>query len=113
MDTLHSAVLTVLIFIAAVLYSSVGHAGASGYLAAMALLGVAPAVMRPTALALNVAVALIASVKFIRAGYFSWSLFWPFAIASVPAAYLGGRLGLPSPVYKAILGVVLLFAAWR
>lgn len=113
MDALHAGVLTVLIFIAALLYSSVGHAGASGYLAAMALLGVAPTVMRPTALALNVAVALIASVKYIRAGYFSWSLFWPFAVASVPAAYFGGRLGLPSPVYKAILGVVLLFAAWR
>jgi uncharacterized membrane protein YfcA len=94
------AILTTLILVAALLYSSVGHAGASGYLAAMALMGVAPGVMRPVALILNVLVALVATAKFYRVGAFSWGLFWPFALASVPCAYLGGALTLPGSVYK-------------
>ena len=73
--------LALLIFAAAILYSSVGHAGASGYLAAMALVGVAPDVMKPTALALNILVATIATARYYRAGYFSWSALWPFASA--------------------------------
>ena len=113
MDALHTGLLALLIFAAALLYATVGHAGASGYLAAMALVGVAPSVMRPTALTLNVAVALIATVKFARAGCFSWPLFWPFALTSVPAAYLGGRLALPSHLYKTAVGLVLLYAAVR
>ena len=100
-----------LIFAAAVLYSSVGHAGASGYLAAMALFGVAPAVMKPAALSLNILVAAITSWKFYRAGCFSWRIFWPFALASVPCAFIGGALSLPTTVYKPIVGVVLLYAA--
>lgn len=109
-----SAVLIALCFLgAAVLYSSVGHAGASGYLAVMALFGIAPAVMRPTALTLNILVALIGTVKFYRAGCFSWSLFWPFALTSIPAAFIGGRLVLPTDAYRAVVGVVLLYAAWR
>lgn len=112
-DTMQTGLLTLLIFGAALLYSTVGHAGASGYLAAMALLGVAPGVMRPTALTLNVFVATIASVKFIRAGCFSWPLFWPFAVTSVPAAFLGGRITLPTGLYKVVVGVVLLYAAVR
>ncbi len=72
------------------LYSSVGHAGASGYIAVMALAGIAPAIIRPTALVLNIFVATIGSFQFWRAGYLSWRLFWPFAVLSVPAAYLGG-----------------------
>lgn len=98
---------------AAALYASVGHAGASGYLAVMGLAGFAPEVMRPTALVLNILVAGVATVKFVRAGCFSWSLFWPFAIASAPAAYIGGRLVLPSPAYRTLVGIVLLLAAWR
>jgi uncharacterized membrane protein YfcA len=113
MDATHTGLLAVLIFAAALLYSTVGHGGASGYLAAMALLSIAPAEMRPTALTLNLAVALIGSVKFARAGCFSWPLFWPFALTSIPAAYLGGRVTLPSPVYKVVVGVVLLYAAVR
>lgn len=106
--------LIALCFLAAsLLYSSVGHAGASGYLAVMALFGVAPEVMRPTALVLNILVALIASVKFYRAGCFSWRLFWPFALTSIPAAFVGGRLVLPTDAYRAVVGVVLLYAAWR
>lgn len=98
---------------AALLYSSVGHAGASGYLAVMALFGMAPGVMRPTALVLNILVALIASVKFYRAGFFSWQTFWPFAVTSAPAAFVGGLLVLPGTSYRAVVGVVLLYAAWR
>lgn len=102
-----------LIFFAALLYSAVGHAGASGYLAVMSLLGMAPATMRPTALILNLVVAIIGTAQFVRAGYFRWSLFWPFAIASIPAAYLGGRLTLPGHWYRIIVGVVLLLSTIR
>jgi uncharacterized membrane protein YfcA len=105
--------LTVLILAAALLYASVGHAGASGYLAAMALFGVAPDVMKPTALALNILVATIATIKFFRAGCFSWSIFWPFAVASIPFSFIGGGISLPSYLYKPVVGLVLLYAAYR
>jgi len=105
--------LALLVLAAAVLYSSVGHGGASGYLAAMALLGVSTATMKPTALVLNVLVATIASVQFLRAGCFSWSVFWPFAVTSVPLAFVGGAVSLPGALYKQLVGVVLLYAAWR
>jgi uncharacterized membrane protein YfcA len=103
--------LAVLILGVALLYSSVGHAGASGYLAVMALLGVAPAVMKPTALVLNILVALIAFTTFYRAGHFSFHLFWPFALTSVPCAFLGGALTLPNQWYKAGVGILLLYSA--
>jgi uncharacterized membrane protein YfcA len=102
-----------LIFIVAVLYSTVGHAGASGYLAAMALFGVTPAVMKPTALILNIIVATVGTIQFHRARYFSWRTFWPFAVASIPAAFIGGQLMLPASIYKAIVGLVLLYSAVR
>jgi uncharacterized membrane protein YfcA len=105
------SLLAVLIFIAALLYSSVGHGGASGYLAAMALFNVAPTVMKPTALSLNILVSSIAFVKFYRAGAFSWRLFWPFAITSIPMAYLGGTISLPGHLYKPLVGVILIYAA--
>lgn len=105
--------LTLLIFIAALLYSSVGHAGASGYLAAMALFGLPPEVMKPTALVLNLLVATVVTIRYARAGHFAWNVFWPFAVASVPCAFLGGWMKLPIQTYKIILGLVLLFAAWR
>lgn len=108
-----SLIVAVCFLAAAMLYASVGHAGASGYLAVMGLLGFSSAVMRPTALILNVIVALVATVKFHRAGHFSWPLFWPFVVTSAPAAYLGGRLDLPVRHYGAVVGAVLLFAAWR
>ena len=81
--------LAIAFFVAAVLYSSVGHAGASGYLAAMAFVGMATPMMRPTALVLNLLVASIATIRFSRAGFFSWQLFWPFALGSIPLAYIG------------------------
>jgi uncharacterized membrane protein YfcA len=102
-----------LIFVAAVLYSSVGHAGASGYLAAMAICGVSADVMKPAALTLNVFVASITALQFLRAGCFSWRVFWPFAIASVPMAFVGGWINVPGVYYKPAVGVVLLFAAFR
>ncbi len=105
--------LTLAIGIAAVLYSSVGHGGGSGYLAAMALAGVAAAEMKPAALALNVLVASLATWRFASAGAFSWRLCWPFMLGSAPAAYLGGRFTLPEEIYRPVVGAILLFAAWR
>jgi uncharacterized membrane protein YfcA len=105
--------LILLLFFAAVLYSSVGHAGASGYLAVMSLFGIAPEVMKPTALVLNIAVASLATYKFYRAGCFQWHLFWPFAVCSIPFAFLGGSFDLPAIYYKPLLGSVLLLAAGR
>ncbi len=105
--------LTLLILAAALLYSSVGHAGASGYLAAMALFGLAPDVMKPTALVLNLVVATVGTIRFASAGHFEWKIFWPLAALSMPMAFLGGKARLPISTYKIILGCVLLFAAWR
>jgi len=101
------------IFLVAVLYSSVGHGGASGYLAVMAFLAVAPEVTRPTALVLNLFVASIGTVQFYRAGYFSWRIFLPFAVASIPMAFVGGMIHLPTDVYEIVLGAVLCLAAVR
>ncbi len=95
------------------LFSSVGHGGASAYLAVMALMNVAPASMRPAALVLNILVASIAIYKFYRAGAFSWRLFLPLSIASVPMAFVGGLVSLPDHFYKPIVGLVLIIAAWH
>ncbi len=97
----------------AALYGSVGHGGASGYLALMALLSFAPETLRPTALTLNIAVSALATVLFFRAGHFRAALFWPFAAASIPCAWLGGRLDLPPAAFKLLLGFTLAFAALR
>ncbi len=105
--------LALMIFLAATLYASVGHGGASGYLAAMALLGVAPEVMKPAALTLNVLVAGIATFKFYRVGAFSWRLFLPLIATSIPCAFIGGSLQLPGEIYKPLVGVVLIYAAGR
>lgn len=101
------------IFLVAVLYSSVGHGGASGYLAVLALFGTAAAVTRPTSLVLNLFVASITFVQFYRAGHFDWRIFLPFAAGSIPLAFLGGMIQLPTTVYKIVLGVALIFAAIR
>lgn len=97
----------------ALLYASVGHAGATGYIAVMTLLGMPAAVVRPTALSLNVIVATIASVQFFRAGHFRSPLFWPLAAASVPGAFVGGAITLPTATFEAVLGGVLLASAAR
>jgi uncharacterized membrane protein YfcA len=106
-------VLALAFFGAALLYASVGHAGASGYLAAMALLGVAPATMRPTALALNILVASIVTIRFHLAGHIRWRPLVPFVIASIPMAFVGGALVLPGSVYKPLVGLILLLAAFQ
>ena len=102
MDSADVLLLSLLILLAAALYSSVGHGGASGYLAAMALFGLAPAVMRPTALCLNLLVSSLGTLRFWRAGHFRWRTFWPFAVTSIPAAWFRAssfvRFRLEQPV---------------
>jgi hypothetical protein len=107
------ALLAAGMLVAAFGYASVGHGGASAYLAAMALAGVAPPEMRPIALLLNILVSSLATWKFYRAGHFRWRLFWPFAVVSIPLAYVGGAITLPGQAYKILVGVVLLYAAWQ
>jgi len=99
--------------VAAFGYASVGHGGASAYLAAMALAGIAPQEMRPVALLLNILVSSLGTYKFYRAGHFRWRLLWPFAVVSIPLAYVGGAITLPGQAYKILVGVVLLYAAWQ
>ena len=113
MDAANLTFLFLAVGVVAFLYSSVGHAGASGYIAVMALTGLAPTVIRPTALLLNILVASIGAFQFWKAGYFSWKLFWPFAVLSVPAAYFGGYLQLPGSILKILIGLVLIFSAAR
>ena len=113
MPTIARILLAIPFFLVALLYSSVGHAGASAYLGVMALSGAPPSITKPTALALNIVVASIASVKFYRARCFSWPLFWPFAATSIPLAFLGGAITLPGSVYKVAVGLVLMLSAIR
>ena len=95
------------LFIIAFLYASVGHGGASGYLALMAIYGISPEVMKPTALLLNLFVSIVSFIQFYRGGHFRWQLFWPLAIASVPMAFIGGLIHMDASVYKFILGILL------
>jgi uncharacterized membrane protein YfcA len=97
----------------AALYTSVGHAGASAYIALMALFGLSPAVMRPTALALNILVAGLTSVRYARAGLFRWRTLWPFLLGAVPFAFLGGSIQLPGTYYRPLVGVILLLGGGR
>src|ERR1044071_2193841 len=112
--TIDNVVLICLAILAvAFLYSSVGHAGASGYIAVMTLFGLAPGVIKPAALVLNILVATLTAWQFWRAGHFSWRLFWPFAVASIPLAFVGGYVNLPTKAFKILIGVVLLYSAAR
>ncbi len=115
-DTLHTCsplVLGLAFFLAAALYASVGHGGASAYLAVMGLLGMAPVEMKPIALTLNIVVSLLAFIAFARTGHFRPRLCWPLVAASMPAALLGGWLQSPEPVFKLILAAALSVGAWR
>jgi uncharacterized membrane protein YfcA len=105
--------LPLLLFAAAALYTTVGHAGASAYLASMALVGVAPEVMRPTALVLNICVATLSVVRFWRADLVDARLVLWLALGAAPLAFAGGAVKLPSEVYKSLVGVLLLIAAVR
>lgn len=98
---------------AAALYSSVGHGGASAYIALMALVGLAPDEIRPAALVLNILVAGLGAFRYLRAGRFDWHVFWPFAITAIPAAYWAGRLSVPEEIFRPLLAVALAAAALR
>jgi len=111
MDTL--VLFCCLLFLIAFLYASVGHGGASGYLALMALFSMTPGVMKPTALLLNLFVSLTSFIQFYRGEHFRWKLFWPFALASIPLAYLGGLVIVDGTIYKKILGLFLLIPILR
>jgi uncharacterized membrane protein YfcA len=109
----HELLLAVCMFLGAILYTSVGHAGASAYIAMMALFSVAPAVMRPTALALNVLVASFTSLRYWLAGLFRWRTLWPLLLGAAPFAFIGGAIQLPGAYYKPIVGIVLLIGGVR
>lgn len=97
----------------AVLYSSVGHGGASGYLAAMALFSLAPETMRPAALVMNIFVAGLVWLRLYRADYFDWRVYLPLAVSALPMAYIGGTIQLSASLYYYIVASALLFAAWQ
>ena len=103
----------ILLFLVAFLYSSVGHGGASGYLALMALFSITPDVMKPTALLLNLFVSLTSFIQFYRGKHFNWKIFLPFAITSVPMAFVGGLISVDDNVYKKILGLLLIIPIVR
>jgi uncharacterized protein len=113
MPEISDLLLAACMFLGAALYTSVGHAGASAYIALMALFGVAPAVMRPTALALNVLVASFTSFRYVRAGMFRGRVLWPFLLGAMPLAFIGGAIQLPGAYYRPIVGSVLLIGAAR
>ena len=102
-----------LIALVAFLYASVGHGGASGYLALMVLFGISPAVMKPSALILNLFVSAIAFMQYYRQGYFRWKLLLPFIILSIPMSFIGAKIHINTPTYKIILGICLLIATLR
>lgn len=109
----HEAILLVLIFTAAVLYSCVGHAGASGYTAILLLYGFAPASIRPAVLIMNIFVATVTSYRFLRAGFFDWQFFWPLALASCPFAFWGGYLPVSPQALYIIIGITLFASSLR
>lgn len=102
-----------LLFFVAFLYASVGHGGASGYLALMAIFSIAPDVMKPTALLLNIFVSLTSFIQFYRGKHFNWKIFLPFAVVSVPMAFAGGLITIDASVYKKILGLLLIIPVIR
>lgn len=102
-----------LLFLVAFLYASVGHGGASGYLALMAIFSITPEVMKPTALLLNLFVSLTSFIQYYRGGHFKWKIFFPLALASIPMSFIGGLLVLDGTIYKKILGILLLMPIIR
>lgn len=101
------------LFAVGFVYASVGHGGASGYLALMALFGISPMLMKPSALVLNLFVSTVSFVQFYRAGYFRWQAFWPFAVASIPLAFVGARIPLSDTFYRQLLAGCLLLVIIR
>jgi uncharacterized protein len=113
LSTENIVLFSIALIVIAFLYSSVGHGGASGYLALMTIFAFPVAIMKPSALLLNLFVSSISFFFYYRMNYFRPKLFYPFAIASIPAAFLGGFVTLDHAAYKIILGIVLVFAALR
>lgn len=107
------AILLLIFLVVSFLYSSIGHGGASGYIAMLSILGMSSAIIRPSALVLNVFVASISFYQFYKAGHFKWKLFYPFALLSVPMAFLGSFVELDTIWYKRIVGICLLLAVAR
>jgi uncharacterized membrane protein YfcA len=105
--------ISVAVFAAAFLFAIAGHTGASAYLAIFGLLGMTPDEIKPVVLFLNILVGSVAVYKFSRAGHFSWRLIWPFILTSIPCAFLGGLITLPTPAYRILVGVVLVYASFR
>src|SRR3954464_2559921 len=103
----HLPLIALCVLLVAFLYASVGHAGASGYIAVMSLFSLAPSAIKPTELVLNILVACIGTWQFWRVGHFCWRLFWPFAVLAIPMAFVGGYLNLPTHVFKIPCGIVL------
>jgi len=95
------------------LYASVGHGGASGYIAIFSIFGIAVSTYKPLVLVMNIIIAGIAFIQFYRAGYFKWKLCWPFLITSIPAAFIGSVIAVQSHVYNLLLGLALLFPVVR
>lgn len=112
-EILNSPLLLLLLPIVAFLYASVGHGGASGYLALMSLFAFPMTFMKPTALVLNILVSAISFYFYYRQKKFEWKLFYPFAITSVPFSFLGGSIKVDAHYYKIILATVLIFAVAR
>lgn len=105
--------LALCLMLSAVLFTSVGHGGASAYIALMALFGLEPTVIRPTALVLNVIVTSFSSLRYMRAKLFDWRLLWPFLLGAVPMAYVGGAIQLPGNYYKPLIAIILFISAIR
>jgi uncharacterized membrane protein YfcA len=112
-DPVLLALLLGLIFFVAIAYSSVGHGGASGYLAVLSFFGLAPAAMAPSALCLNLLVAGTSFTSYWRAGHFAFRLLWPFLLTSIPFAFLGGLTPVSPRTYLVLLALVLIFASYR
>jgi len=113
LSTPTTIIISIAIFAAALSFAIAGHTGASAYLAIFGLLGLTPDVIKSSVLTLNIVVASVSTYKFSRAGYFSWRLIWPFILTSIPFSFLGGLITLPTPIYRILVGVVLVYAALR
>ena len=109
----HTLLIAGSLFLGAILYTSVGHAGASAYIAIMTLFDVPPLVIKPTALTLNIFVSSYTSFRYMRSNFFNKSLFKYLVIGSIPAAFIGGHINLPSQIYKPIIGILLLISGFR
>jgi uncharacterized protein len=105
--------LAICLMFGAVLFTSVGHGGASAYIALMALFGLESTVIRPTALVLNVIVTSFSSARYVRAKLFDWTILWPVLLGAVPMAFVGGSISLPGGYYKPLVAFVLFISALR